>query len=137
MFSASAWASSRMISSTPRHCWKSGSWAGHISVTRPPVCWALRVAKRSATLCSGVLSTTTRNLRGMRVDWGLLMPATLLQLARKVIDQFKRLLGRQRIGLDRRKRFFDRAGLGHRRACAEQRKVVDPGQRLVALAALF
>src|SRR5690242_8533682 len=72
MASASAWASSRMISSTPRHCWKSGGAAGHIRVTRPPVCWARRVAKRRATLHSGVRSITTRNLRGAR-DAGLLM----------------------------------------------------------------
>src|SRR5690348_12797748 len=72
MPSASAWASSRMISSTPRHCWKSGSWVGHIRVMRPPVCCARRVAKRSATVHSGVLSITTRNLRGARAS-GLLM----------------------------------------------------------------
>src|SRR4051812_6525654 len=60
-----------MISSTPRHCWKSGGVAAHIKVTRPPVCWARRVAKRNATRHSLVLSITTRNLRGARA--GLLM----------------------------------------------------------------
>ena len=35
-----------MISSTPRHCWKSPGSATQSSVTRPPVCWARRVAKR-------------------------------------------------------------------------------------------
>src|ERR1700761_2527886 len=136
MLSASAWASSRMISSTPRHCWKSGSWAGHIRATRPLVCWARRVAKRSATLCSAVLSTTTRNLRGAR-DAGLLMAASLLQLALQVIEQFQRLFGRQGVGLYRLERVFHRAGLGRRRGGAEQRQVIDPGQRLVAFAAFF
>src|ERR1044072_4722177 len=55
-----------MISSTPRHCWKSGGVAAQSSVTRPLVCWARRVAKRSATADSLVLSITTRNLRGLR-----------------------------------------------------------------------
>src|SRR5579864_2417412 len=116
MPSASAWASSRMISSTPRHCWKSGSWAGHIRVTRPPVCWARRVAKRNATLCSGVLSTITRNLRGPRP--GLLIIPTLLQLALEVIDQFQRLFGRQRIGFDSLERLFHLADFGDGRAGA-------------------
>src|ERR1700733_12960553 len=53
-----------MISSTPRHCWKSANCATHNMVTLPPVCCARRVAKRIATRHSGVLSTTTRNLRG-------------------------------------------------------------------------
>src|ERR1700712_4786970 len=63
-----------MISSTPRHCWKSAGWATQSSVTRPLVCWARRAAKRTATLDSGVLSTTTRNLRGRSIS---LMPRFL------------------------------------------------------------
>src|SRR5258708_31582913 len=55
-----------MISSTPRHCWKSGRVAAHKKVTRPPVCWARRVAKRRATADSLVFSITTRNFRGVR-----------------------------------------------------------------------
>src|SRR3954469_12534972 len=61
-----------MISSTPRHCWKSGGVAAHIKVTRPSVCWARRVAKRRATADSLVLSITTRNFRGARLA-GLLI----------------------------------------------------------------
>src|ERR1700749_194591 len=52
-----------MISSTPFHCWMSPGSATQSSVMRPPACCARRVAKRIATLLSGVLSTTTRNLR--------------------------------------------------------------------------
>src|SRR5689334_10515204 len=63
-----------MISSTPRHCWKLAGWATQSRVTRPWVCWARRAAKRTATLHSGDLSTTTRNLRG-RSRAGSLMAA--------------------------------------------------------------
>src|ERR1700694_66552 len=61
-----------MISSTPRHCWKSAGWAQQRRVTRPPVCCARRAAKRTATRASGVLSTTTRNLRGRSREGSLM-----------------------------------------------------------------
>src|SRR5471032_77902 len=63
-----------MISSTPRHCWKSAGWATQSNVTRPPVCCARRAAKRTAILASGVLSTTTRNLRGRSDEVSLMGP---------------------------------------------------------------
>ena len=57
-----------------------GRVAGHIRVTRPPVCWARRVAKRSATLCFGRLVDHHQEFaRGAAA--GLLMALSPTQLA--------------------------------------------------------
>src|SRR4051812_23692162 len=108
-----------MISCTPRHCWNSPGEAAHRSVTRPLVCCARRVAKRSATADSGVLSTTTRNLRGARAGVEFMGGETTgLPIRRRGSDHPHTVQRSHLPAVRRLPHLFDKVehGAGHRKA---------------------